>query len=232
MAEKRVKIAGYPYPNPVFSVILRDTGRIWVILGDFGTPGDRRFAVYRTSEHMFFLGEFHHSLDEYGRLTLPAAYRALLPEDVFIVHGLDENLMVLPPQRFHVLYRQLQRLSLTDPKARQLRRLMFASAAQTKVDRAGRIRIPVELRERAGLEKDVVIVGVGDYFELWTPDAWKEQLRLLEDAEANAQRFAVFHLALSEDGGQASSGEAADRPDAGDAGASPQAMGGQEEPGG
>ncbi len=190
----------YPYPNPPFFVILRDTGRFWDILGDFGTPGDRRFAVYRVSEHMF-LGEFRHSLDEYGRLTLPAPYRALLPEDVFIVHGLDENLMVLPPERFQVLYRQLQRLSLTDPKARQLRRLMFASAAQTKVDRAGRIRIPTELRERAGLAKDVVIVGVGDYFELWAPDAWKEQLTLLEDAEANAQRFAVFHLALSEDGG-------------------------------
>ncbi len=231
MAEKRVKIDGYPYPNPVFFVILRDTGRIWVILGGFGTPGCRRFAVYKGSEHMFFLGEFHHSLDEYGRLTLPASYRVLLPEDVFIVHGLDENLMVLPPQRFHVLYRQLQRLSLTDPKARQLRRLMFASAAQTKVDRAGRIRIPAELRARAGLEKDVVIVGVGDYFELWTPEAWQEQLRLLEDAEANAQRFAVFHLALGEDGGEAAS-EGSTVISKGDAEGPHQEPGGQREQGG
>lgn len=150
-----------------------------------------------------FLGEYHHTLDEYGRLTLPAPYRALLPEDVFILHGLDENLMVLPPERFQVLYRQLQRLSLTDPTARQLRRLMFAAAAQTRVDRTGRIRIPPELRRRAGLEKDVVIVGVGDYFELWSPQAWQAQWKLLEDAEANAQRFAVFHLALNDTDGTA-----------------------------
>ncbi len=154
-----------------------------------------------------FLGEFRHALDEYGRLTLPAPYRALLPGDVFILHGLDENLMVLPPERFHVLYRQLQRLSLTDPMARQLRRLMFAAAAQTRVDRSGRIRIPVELRRRVGLEKDVVIVGVGDYFELWSPQAWEAQWRLLEDAEANARRFSVFHLALNDPDGASTPAE-------------------------
>ena len=149
-----------------------------------------------------FLGEFHHTLDDAGRLTLPSAYRALLPGDVYIVQGLDENLMVLPPERFQVLYRQLQRLSLTDPVARQLRRLVFAAAAKTRVDRAGRIRIPQDLRRRAGLEKDVVVVGVGDYFELWSPEGWQAQQALLEDAEANAQRFAVFHLALSDDGSE------------------------------
>lgn len=139
--------------------------------------------------------------------------------------------MVLPPRRFYVLYRQLQRLSLTNPQARQLRRLMFASAAQTKVDRSGRIRIPAELRARVGLEKDVVIVGVGDYFELWTPSAWQEQLRLLEDAEANAQRFAVFHLALSEDGGEGVGEESVAGTEGGVEGAPPDTAG-QKEQGG
>lgn len=145
-----------------------------------------------------FLGEFRHTLDEAGRLVLPAEFRSALQDGAYLVLGLDDNLMLLPPERFQALYRQLLGLSLTDPVARQLRRLMFAAATQVRLDASGRIRLPAALRQRAHLEREVVVVGVGDYIELWEPSRWAAQQHLLDDPEARAQRFAVFHVVLSE----------------------------------
>ncbi len=148
-----------------------------------------------------FLGEFRHTLDAAGRLFLPAPFREAFREGGYVLLGLDQNLMLLPPAPFQALYRQVQRLSLTDPTARQLRRLMFAMAAPVQMDASGRIRIPGPLRQQVGLAREVVVVGVGDYVELWTPEGWAAQQQALTDPETRAQRFAVFHVILQEDGG-------------------------------
>lgn len=141
-----------------------------------------------------FLGRYQHSLDTKGRLTIPARFREALGEGAYVVQGFDGNLMVLPPAVFQVLYRRVNRLSITDPKARLLRRLILSAAAEVELDRAGRILIPSYLREAAELDGEVVLVGVGDYFEIWAAQAWKQQLDLLEDSEANAERFAALDL--------------------------------------
>jgi MraZ protein len=142
-----------------------------------------------------FLGRYSHNLDDKGRLTVPARFRELLePDGAFIMQGFDHNLMILPSATFHNLSDKVHRMSMTNPDARLLRRLLYASAERVEVDRAGRILIPQFLRQSAGLETGVMIVGNGDYFELWSPEYWQVQDSQLQDAESTATRFADLLL--------------------------------------
>lgn len=143
-----------------------------------------------------FLGRYRHALDHKGRMMIPSRFREELPEGAYLVQGFDGNLLVLPPPVFQGLYARLQRLSLTDPTARLLRRLILSAAVDVQLDRAGRILIPPYLREAAGLQPggEAVLVGVGEFFEIWSPEAWERQLAELHNAEANAQRFAALEL--------------------------------------
>jgi MraZ protein len=143
-----------------------------------------------------FLGQFYHNLDAKGRLTVPARFRDLLvPDGAYVMQGFDHNLMVLPRLAFESLSQQINSQSVTDPKARMLRRLLFATADRVDVDRAGRILIPQFLRDAAGLQNSVVVVGSGDYFEVWSPEDWEAQAEQLQDVQANAERFVDFNIA-------------------------------------
>ena len=143
-----------------------------------------------------FLGQFYHNLDDKGRLTVPARYRdLLLSAGAYIMQGFDQNLIVLPSENYEGLFQRIRQMSITDPNARLLRRLFFSTADRVEVDRAGRVLIPQFLRTYAGLELGLVIVGMGDYFEIWSPDAWKTQNEQLQDPQLNSDRFAAFSLA-------------------------------------
>jgi MraZ protein len=85
-------------------------------------------------------------------------------------------------------------LNLTDPTARLLRRIILGNAQQIVPDGAGRMLISPNLREYADLKGEVVFVGQGDYFEIWSPELWQKQEELVQDAETNAQRFATLDL--------------------------------------
>jgi MraZ protein len=85
-------------------------------------------------------------------------------------------------------------MSMTDPEARSLRRLIYSHGEQVEVDKAGRILIPLFLREAAGLDGEAILIGAGDYFEIWAPRFWEEQSVRLQDADANAQRFTAFDI--------------------------------------
>ena len=140
-----------------------------------------------------FLNQYHHSFDDKGRLTIPAKFR-LLPEGAFVIQGLDRNLMVLPPDVFQIIYERLMTMSLTDPGARLLRRVILGNALQVTLDNAGRILLTQNLRNFAGLLTEVVFVGQGDYFEIWSPELWQEQEKQVNDVETNSQRFATLDL--------------------------------------
>jgi len=146
-------------------------------------------------EHMF-LGQYHHNLDEKGRLTIPSKFRDVLAEGAYLTQGFDRNLRLLTEAEFETMAERINRLSMTDHSIRQLRRLMFAAASEVQLDRIGRTLIPQFLREFAGLETEAVIVGVGEAIEIWSPEAWTEQESLLLDADANAQRFAELDLSI------------------------------------
>ncbi len=139
-----------------------------------------------------FLGQYTHSIDDKGRLTVPARYRESLADGAYISQGFERNLMVLTASAYEQISERVNQMSMTDPTTRQLRRLIFATADLVELDKAGRIRIPQFLREVAGLEGETMIVGVGDYFEIWSPLAWEPQADILQDADSNTQRFATL----------------------------------------
>ncbi len=141
-----------------------------------------------------FLGQYRHNIDDKGRLTIPARYRELLQDGAYVLQGFDRNLMLMTAPTFEQVYRRVNQMSMTDPTARQLMRLIFAAADRVDVDKTGRILLPQFLREVSGIQGEAVVVGVGNFIEIWTPEDWAEQVAMLQDAEANAQRFAAFDL--------------------------------------
>ena len=153
----------------------------------------RRSVIKGQVEHMF-LGRYNHSLDNKGRLTIPSRYREMIGDGAVVVQGFDRNLLVLSAASFERVTHEIKAESITNPQVRLLRRLVFSTAEPAEVDKAGRILIPAYLRQFAGLELEAVLVGVGDYFEIWSPVLWAEQNERLMDVEANEQRFSMFDI--------------------------------------
>lgn len=143
-----------------------------------------------------FLGQYEHIIDEKGRMTIPARFRELLAEGAYITQGFDQNLIVMTTASFNNISERVNQMSVTDSNARQLRRLMFSRADRVDFDKAGRILIPQFLRQSNCLENSAMVVGVGNHFEIWSPELWKKQNDLLQDAEANNQRYATLDLPL------------------------------------
>ena len=141
-----------------------------------------------------FLGSYQHNLDDKGRLMIPARFRETLDGGAYITQGFDRCLMVMTGQYFRQVIDNLNTLSLTDPNARLLRRLVMATAFQVEIDKVGRVLVPQSLRTFAGLEGEAIVAGQGEYFEVWAPADWDEQLKLMQDTETNNQRFAALNL--------------------------------------
>jgi MraZ protein len=157
-----------------------------------GNPGVHQ--LIRIIAQMF-LGQYQHTLDDKGRLMIPARYRDLLAPGAFITQGFDRCLMVMTESHFNDLYAILNGLNMADPSARQLRRLILSNAYAVEVDKVGRILVPQNLREfLGGASGDLILVGQGDYFEVWTIGEWKSQVENLQDVQANAQRFATLNF--------------------------------------
>ena len=141
-----------------------------------------------------FLGQFQHNLDDKGRLMIPARFRELLAAGAFITQGFDKCLMVMTDVYFKQVYDRISAMNLADPMARLLRRLILSNAYPVEADKVGRILVPQNLRQVIMLESEAIVAGQGEYFEVWTPDAWNEQMAQLQDLETNDQRFAMLDL--------------------------------------
>jgi MraZ protein len=143
-----------------------------------------------------FLGQYEHSIDDKGRVTIPARYRELLVDGAYITQGFDKNLMVMTPPTFEQIYQRVNQMNMADPVARQLRRLIFSNADHVEADKLGRILIPSFLRESAQLDAAAVVVGVGSHFEIWSPGLWRSQSEMLQNVDSNQQRFSVLDLTI------------------------------------
>ena len=142
-----------------------------------------------------FLGQFYHNIDQKGRLTVPARFREeLSAQRCIVMQGFDENLMLLTSTYFEELSRRLNGMSLTDPTARLLRRLIFSTAHQVDLDKSGRVLLPPFLRDTLSIGNEVVVVGAGDYVEIWSSMTWDSQSDQLHDAQQNAHRFSALNL--------------------------------------
>ncbi len=129
-----------------------------------------------------FLGQHDYTLDDKGRLTIPAPFRGGLESGMIITRGLDRCLAIYPLDVWETLSKKITNLPVTDPRGRALRRLFFADAVKAVPDRQGRVVIPNRLREYAGLDlgTPVLVVGLDRYIEVWQPQRWEE---------LNAQQF-------------------------------------------
>ena len=107
-----------------------------------------------------FMGEYNHTVDTKGRLIVPSKFREQLGDEFVVTKGLDGCLFVYSKSEWENIEEKFRNVPLTTKDARKFARFFFAGAASCEVDKQGRILLPVVLREYAGIEKDVVSVGV------------------------------------------------------------------------
>ncbi|WP_371369796.1 division/cell wall cluster transcriptional repressor MraZ [Sporomusa rhizae] len=119
-----------------------------------------------------FMGEYLHTVDNKGRLILPAKFREELGEIFIATKGLDNCLFVYTQSEWAILEEKLKKLPLAKPEARAFVRFFFSGAAELECDKQGRVLLPTNLREHANLEKDVVVIGVSTRIEIWDKGAW------------------------------------------------------------
>ena len=131
-----------------------------------------------------FLGEYTHTVDEKGRLTIPAKFRNALAQGLVVTRGLDRNLVIYPQSEFSDLAERVMAKPMTDKGVRAFRRRVFSGAVDLEADRQGRILLPPYLREFAGIEGEVVIVGNYNYIEIWSNGDWEAARDLMESDES------------------------------------------------
>lgn len=120
-----------------------------------------------------FIGEYHHTLDEKGRLAVPIKFRATLADGAVATRGLDRCLFLYSRPEWETLALKLASLPLAQADTRAFARLMLAGAMEVEVDRSGRITLPEYLRTYAVLSKDVVVAGLYNRLEIWDEVAWR-----------------------------------------------------------
>ena len=120
-----------------------------------------------------FMGQYNHTIDTKGRLIVPSKFRELLGDEFVVSKGMDGCLFVYANEDWTAFEQKLTSLPLINKEARKFARFFLAGASQVEVDKQGRILIAANLREFAGLDKDVVLVGVGSRIEIWSLEKWE-----------------------------------------------------------
>ena len=119
-----------------------------------------------------FMGEYNHTVDAKGRLIVPSKFREQLGDEFVVTKGLDGCLFVYENTEWKILEEKLKNLPLTNANARKITRFFLAGATLCEVDKQGRILLTAVLREFAKIEKDAVMVGVGNRIEIWSKESW------------------------------------------------------------
>ena len=127
-----------------------------------------------------FMGEYSHNIDAKGRMIVPSKFREQLGDEFVVTKGLDGCLFVYP---------------ITSKDARKFSRFFFAGATTCEVDKQGRILLPAVLREFAGLEKEVVSVGVLKRIEIWDKNRWQDT-NTYDDMDEVAEHMAELGLSI------------------------------------
>ena len=143
------------------------------------------------------LGKFTLPINADGSFVLPMVYRKSLPGVAYLTQGFDRNLLLLPKSAFEKTCSNLNSTSITDPLARLLSRLLLGNAIEIELGSDSKIQVPSTLCKFADLAKEIVLVGQGEFVELWSPSVWEEQSVILRDHALNVQRFEKFHLTLA-----------------------------------
>ena len=138
-----------------------------------------------------FLGTYHPKMDDKGRLTLPAKFRADLAGGLMITKGQDHSLAVYPKEEFTKLARRAATASRTDPQARAFVRSLAASTDEQMPDGSGRITLSQDHRRYANLSKACVVIGSVDFLEIWDEESWANYQAEHEEAYSLGEHDAL-----------------------------------------
>ena len=145
-----------------------------------------------------FLGHYFTQLKNSNHLSIRSEWQELISSGVYLTQGFDRNLLLLTPDAFQAIYSRITALNIADPLARLLLRMFLSTASYVEIVENEIISLPQELLEYASLESNVVVVGQGDYVEVWSSDLWQQQQSDIQDSQANAQRFSAFTISTAE----------------------------------
>jgi len=141
-----------------------------------------------------FLGEFQHSLDAKGRVILPAKYRDQLAGGAFVTKGRGGCLSVYTAEEFERVANEVREASKRGAKELNAARSFFGGASELNPDRQGRVALPTNLRDYAGLERDVVVVGLYSRIEIWDRTRWLELDRAGGEALSESDELPDFGI--------------------------------------
>ncbi|MBP3841881.1 MAG: division/cell wall cluster transcriptional repressor MraZ [Bacilli bacterium] len=127
------------------------------------------------------MGEYHHNIDEKGRLTIPSKFREDLKDKFVITRGLENCLFAYSVDDFQKIVSELQKIPFTKKDARGFMRFFLSGATEVEFDKQGRINISSPLISFAGLKKECVIIGTGDRLEIWSKEGWDEFFNSTKD---------------------------------------------------
>lgn len=133
------------------------------------------------------MGEYQHTIDEKGRMIIPAKFRDELGEHFVITRGLDNCLFVYPQSEWKLIEQKLKTLPFTRSDARAFTRFFFSGAIECELDKQGRVNIAANLRQYAELQKDCVVIGVSNRVEIWSKEKLEEYF---SDSEASFNEIA------------------------------------------
>ncbi|MGN0710904.1 MAG: division/cell wall cluster transcriptional repressor MraZ [Anaerovoracaceae bacterium] len=126
------------------------------------------------------MGKYQNSIDAKGRMIVPAKYREELGYRCVLTRGIDKCLYIYPMPQWEKFMEKLSKLPTADPNARAFVRHFYANAVECDIDKQGRMGIPQELRDYAGIEKELVTVGILDKIEIWSKNEWHDAEELTE----------------------------------------------------
>ena len=119
-----------------------------------------------------FIGEYHHTIDDKGRIIIPAKFRDSLGEQFIITRGLENCLFVYSLENWAKITDKLSTLPFTKKDARIFNRFFLSGATDVELDKQGRVNISQPLIDYANLVKDCVVIGTGDRLEIWSQESW------------------------------------------------------------
>ncbi len=136
-----------------------------------------------------FMGEYHHNIDDKGRLIIPAKFRTELGDKFIIARGLEKCLYVYSETEWNKTVAKLKTLPFTKKDVRTFDRFFFSGATECEFDRQGRINITSPLVSYADITKECVIIGANDRIEIWSEEGWNnffvENQSTIEDIAEN-----------------------------------------------
>ena len=134
-----------------------------------------------------FMGEYHHTIDEKGRIIIPSKFREDLGEKFIITRGIENCLFVYSLSSWEKITNKLEALPFTKKDARQFVRFFLSGATTAEFDKQGRVNVTSPLVSYANLQKDCVVIGTGDRLEIWSEENWNA---FFESASSNMSDIA------------------------------------------